>query len=218
MEVFESIRKIVVNFVNGDVDVKKSEDSNVHISYTTVGETKVVIKRRGDVLEVIEKPRKRKILGIITGPVEKSWVEMEIKVPEGVSFEIRGVTGNVKIQDAECEEVVIVNGTVKLQGTILGRISMVNGDIEGSVIVGENSRIATVNGNISLTLEDVEGDGEISTINGDISLYISEFCDVMVVTEGVSHWKSSVNYLEDFEGSHILKLSSLNGGVTVERI
>jgi len=76
-----------------------------------------------------------------------------------------------------------------------------------------------VNGEIELTIEELEGDVEVSCVNGNVRLRLTEFCDARIVSKSVNGGVELVDIDPDDPvigtGEFEVKISTVNGRVWV---
>ncbi|MFA4640238.1 DUF4097 family beta strand repeat-containing protein [Pyrococcus kukulkanii] len=211
--IFEDVREVIVSSVSGKITVEEHKEDFVEVNYTIEGECDVEIKQEGEKLIIKEKPKRKKILGIINKDL-KGKADITVKVPESVSVAASTVNGTVLIEGAKAGKITSVNGSIVLKEARVSEISTVNGGVSGSIALAEDLKVSAVNGSISLDIEDIEGDGIVSTVNGSVRIRMSDLCDVTVIATAVN----GRIHVDDFEdGEFKLKISTVNGSVVVER-
>lgn len=183
---------LVVDNVNGNIFIEKSDDDNVYI-----------------VAEMISK----------RGTSEFKKVEVIIEIDDRILVKTRqlernpkvSVNYNIKIPSTvKVKEVDSVNGGIKITG-VSGNLhaDTVNGGIK---LIGINGTVTadTVNGGI--TVEDCESIGDLDTTNGSITVYVKTINrDVDLDTTNGSitvHLSTKVDAEIDF--------SAVNGSVKVQ--
>ncbi|AFL94293.1 hypothetical protein CL1_0078 [Thermococcus cleftensis] len=213
---FEDILEVEIKATNGRIEIEGWENDYVEVNYVPHGEVKVTVEQKGSRLIIGEEP-KRKFLNLLG---EKGWAEISVKVPRGVLVNAKNVNGELKARGVRFEEVTTVNGKITLEDCEAEKLSTVNGEIRAGLTVAGPLKASTVNGEIELTIEELEGDVEVSCVNGDIVLRLTEFCDARIVSKGVNGDVKLVGIDPDDPvigtGEFEVKASTVNGDVRVE--
>ncbi|ASJ07106.1 hypothetical protein A3L08_07110 [Thermococcus pacificus] len=216
--IFENVKEVEIKAVNGKLNIEGWEQSHVEVDYTRHGEVDVEIKKRGDKLIIKEEPKKR-FLNLFG---EGGWAEINLKVPKAVVVNAKNVNGELKAKDVRFGEVTTVNGRISLEDCEAEKLSTVNGRIRANLKVAGPLKASTVNGNIEITLDDLEGDVEVSTVNGGVALYLTDFCDARITAKAVNGGVHFVGIDPENPvigtGDYEVKVSTVNGSVRVELV
>ncbi|ASJ04551.1 DUF4097 family beta strand repeat-containing protein [Thermococcus barossii] len=216
--IFENVREVEIKATNGRIEIEGWENDHVEVNYVPHGEVTVNVERKGSRLIIREEP-KRKFLNLLG---EKGWAEIEVKVPRRVLINAKNVNGELKARGVRFGEVTTVNGEITLEDCEAEKLGTVNGEIRAGLTVAGPLKASTVNGEIELTIEELEGDVEVSCVNGDIVLRLTEFCDARIVSKSVNGSVELVDIDPDDPvigtGEFKVKISTVNGGVRVELI
>ena len=216
---FEDVREVHLNFVNGRVNVSAWGEDAVEVSYTKHGEVEVIVENMGGKLVINEKPRRKfRFLDIIKA--EEGWVEMELKVPRRVPVNARNVNGELIAEGVRFTEVTTVNGEITLKNCDAELMKSVNGEIEAHLPVAGPLEVSTVNGDIEVTLEELDGDVSVSCVNGDITLRLTEFCDARIEAKKVNGDVELVGISDGVigTGDFLIRVKTVNGDVRVELV
>ncbi len=231
---FEDVREVHLNFVNGRVNVSAWDEDAVEVSYTKHGEVDLIVENMGGKLVINEKPRRKfRFLGIIKA--EEGWVEMELKVPRGVPVNARNVNGELIAEGVRFTEVTTVNGELIADGirftdvtTVNGEITLrnceaelmksVNGEIDAHLRVAGPLEVSTVNGDITVTIEELEGDVNVNCVNGDVTIRLTEFCDARIEAKKVNGDVELIGIPDGIigTGEFPIRIKTVNGDVRVE--
>jgi DUF4097 and DUF4098 domain-containing protein YvlB len=215
---FEGIREVEIKATNGRIEIEGWENDYAEVNYTVHGEVEVTVERKGSRLIIREEP-KRKFLNLLR---ESGWAEIGVKVPRRVLINAKNVNGELRARDVRFEEVTTVNGEITLRDCEAEKLSTVNGEIRAGLTVAGPLKASTVNGEIELAIEELEGDVEVSCVNGDIVLRLTEFCDARIVSKRVNGDVKLVGIDPDDPvigtGEFEVKASTVNGDVRVELI
>ncbi|AEH24403.1 DUF4097 family beta strand repeat-containing protein [Pyrococcus yayanosii] len=218
---FENVREVEIRATNGRIEIEGWENDHVEVNYTVHGEANVEVEQKGSKLIIREEPKKRRVLGLF----EKSlggWAEIEMRIPRSVLVRARNVNGELKARGACFGDVTTVNGEISIENCEAEKLSSVNGGIRAHLTVAGPLQVKTVNGEIELTIEELEGDVEVSCVNGDITLRLTEFCDARIIIKRVSGDVKFVGIDPDEPvigtGEFRVKVSTVNGDVRVELI
>ena len=134
----------------------------------------------------------------------------------------RNVNGELKARSVRFEDVITVNGEIGLKDCEAEKLSAVSGEINAHLTVAGPLQAKTVNGEIELTLEELDGDVEVSTVNGDIVLRLTEFCDARIIAKKINGEVKLVGIDPDEPiigtGEFEVKVSTVNGDIRVELI
>ena len=215
---FEDVREVHLNFVNGMVNVSAWDEDAVEVSYTKHGEVDLIVENMGGKLVINEKPRRKfRFLGIIKA--EEGWVEIELKVPRGVPVNARNVNGELIADGIRFTDVTTVNGEITLRNCEAELMKSVNGEIDAHLRVAGPLEVSTVNGDITVTIEELEGDVNVNCVNGDITLRLTEFCDARIEAKKVNGDVELVGIGQDGiigTGEFPIRIKTVNGDVRVE--
>ncbi|WP_297477782.1 DUF4097 family beta strand repeat-containing protein [Thermococcus sp.] len=215
---FENAREIEVGAVNGLVIIEGWENGYAEVSYVPHGEVDVEVEQKGSRLIIKEKPKK-KFLNLLR---ESGWAEINLKVPKSAVVNARNVNGELKARGVRFREVTTVNGEIHLEDCEAEKLSTVNGEITAHLSVAGPLKASTVNGELEITIEELEGDVEASCVNGDIVLRLTDFCDARIETKKANGDVEFVGIDPDEPvigtGEFTVKVSTVNGDVRVELI
>jgi DUF4097 and DUF4098 domain-containing protein YvlB len=223
---FNSDGKISIDNVNGSIWIEAWDKNEIKFEYTKTADSKerlseveVKINSNRDFFKVSTEydQVKRKSGYYTNGKYYKLQVEYRLFVPKNARLDtIETVNGSIYI--SKMENIVVanaVNGTVKgenLRGTV--KLETVNGASEASFDGIENKgliSIETVNGSAILTIpSDADATIKAETLNGSIN---NDFG--MFVKKGKYVGKNLYSKLGNGESQ--IKLSSVNGGLTIRR-
>jgi len=216
---FEDVKEVDLKATNGRVEIEGWENDYVEVNYTVHGEVDVVIENENGTLVITEKPkRKFKFVGIIKA--EEGWAEIEVKVPKSVPVKAKNVNGELTAKGVRFTDVTTVNGEIKLRNCEAELIKSVNGEIEAHLPVTGPLEVSTVNGDITVTVEELEGDVSVSCVNGDIVLRLTDFCDARIEAKKVNGDVKLVGIPDGTigTGEFCIKVKTVNGDVKVELI
>ncbi|WP_297552866.1 DUF4097 family beta strand repeat-containing protein [Thermococcus sp.] len=214
---FEDVREVHLNFVNGMVNVSAWDEDAVEVSYTKHGEVDLIVENMGGKLVINEKPRRKfRFLGIIKA--EDGWVEMELKVPRGVSVNARNVNGELIADGIRFTDVTTVNGEITLRNCEAELMKSVNGEIDAHLRVAGPLEVSTVNGDITVTIEELEGDVNVNCVNGDVTIRLTEFCDARIEAKKVNGDVELIGIPDGIigTGEFPIRIKTVNGDVRVE--
>ncbi|AJC72545.1 hypothetical protein X802_10550 [Thermococcus guaymasensis DSM 11113] len=216
--IFENVREVDIKATNGRIEIEGWENDYVEVDYTIHGEVNVEVEQKGSKLIIREEPKK-KFLNLLR---ENGWAEISLKVPRNVVVNAKNVNGELKARSVRFENVATVNGRIWLEDCETKNISTVNGEIMAHLTVAGPLKASTVNGEIELTIEELEGNVEVSCVNGDIVLRLTEFCDARIVSKRVN---GDVKLVGIDPGDPVIgtgefevRASTVNGDVRVELI
>jgi len=216
---FEDVKEVDLKATNGRVEIEGWENDYVEVNYTVHGEVDVVIENENGTLVITEKPkRKFKFVGIIKA--EEGWAEIEVKVPKSVPVKAKNVNGELTAKGVRFTDVTTVNGEIKLRNCEAELIKSVNGEIEAHLPVAGPLEVSTVNGDITVTVEELEGDVSVSCVNGDIVLRLTDFCDARIEAKKVNGDVKLVGIPDGTigTGEFRIRVKTVNGDVKVELI
>jgi len=216
---FENVREIEVNAVNGKVEIKGWEKEYAELDYSLHGNDVVVeTDLKNGTLNVAERPR-RKLFNLLG---KNSWAEITLNVPRGVVVNAKNVNGKLKARGVRFGEATTVNGELILEDCEAEKLSTVNGEIKAHLTVAGPLKASTVNGELEVTIEELEGDVEVSCVNGDITLRLTDFCDARIVTKRANGDVKLVGIDPNDPvigtGEFTVRVSTVNGDVRVELI
>lgn len=213
--IFESVGKVRINIENGTITVEGWNESYVKVEYTATGEAGIITKMEGNEL-IIETPRRRFFRLFKNSP--KGKVNVKINIPSDVPVQVAIANGSVNGRNALFELISGVNCDISLEGCRAETLATVSGRIKASIKTADSLTVATVNGPIELTLEELEDDVTVSSVNGDIHIFLSEFCDAKIRANAVN---GSI-HIEDNHGintgKYEVSVNTLNGSITIEFI
>ncbi|NJE10252.1 DUF4097 family beta strand repeat-containing protein [Thermococcus sp. MAR1] len=216
--IFENVREVEINATNGRIEIEGWENDYAEVNYTVHGEVNVEVEQKGSRLIIREEPKKR-FLNLLRG---NGWAEIVVKVPRSVPVKARNVNGELKARSVRFEDVTTVNGEISLEDCEAEKLNTVNGEVRAHLTVAGPLQAKTVNGEIELTIEELEGDVEVSCVNGDIVLRLTEFCDARIVSKRVNGDVKLVGVDPDEPiigtGEFEVKVSTVNGDIRVELI
>lgn len=215
---FEGIREVEIKAVNGHLDIEGWEQSHVEVDYTKHGEVDVKIEQNGDKLVIKEEPKKRflNLLG------ESGWAEINLKVPKGVVINAKNVNGELRARNVRFDEITTVNGRIDIEDCEAQKLSSVNGTIRAHLRIAGPMKASTVNGRLTVAIDELEDDVELSTVNGSITLRLTDFCDARITAKAVN---GGVHFVGIDPGNPVVgtgdyevKVSTVNGSVRVELV
>ncbi|AHF80197.1 DUF4097 family beta strand repeat-containing protein [Thermococcus paralvinellae] len=213
--IFESVEKIKVSIENGTITVEGWNEGYVEVEYTATDEAGIITKMEGNKL-IIETPRRRFFKLFKNSP--KGEVNVKINIPSDVPVQVVIANGSVNGRNALFELISSVNCDISLEGCRAKTLATVSGRIRASIKTADSLTVATVNGPIELTLEELEDNVTVSSVNGDIHIFLSEFCDAKIRANAVN---GSI-HIEDTHsinaGKYGVNVSTLNGSITIELI
>ncbi|WP_148882171.1 DUF4097 family beta strand repeat-containing protein [Thermococcus aciditolerans] len=216
--IFENVREVDIKATNGRIEIEGWENDYAEVNYTVHGEVEVTVEQKGSGLIIMEEPKKR-FLNLLR---ESGWAEIEVKVPRRVLINAKNVNGELKARGVRFEDVTTVNGEIDLKDCEAEKLSTVNGEVRAHLTVAGPLKASTVNGEIELTIEELEGDVEVSCVNGDIVLRLTEFCDAKIVGKRVNGDVKLIGIDPDDPvigtGEFEVMASTVNGDVRVELI
>jgi hypothetical protein len=139
-------------------------------------------------------------------------VQFRVEVPRGVRFIGHTVNGTVEALGLESDvRAITVNGDIELSTEGFAEAETVNGSIDavvGSADLGDGVSFSTVNGSISLDLNDaVDADVDASWLNGSFET------DLPFALQGRLSRRSARGVLGD--GGPRLELSTVNGSIRI---
>ncbi|WP_297499840.1 DUF4097 family beta strand repeat-containing protein [Thermococcus sp.] len=216
---FENVKEVRIEAVNGRLNIKGWDEEHVELEYRFHGDdVKVETDMRNGTLTVVEKPR-RKFFNLLG---KDSWAEISLKVPKNVIVNARNVNGKLKARGVRFEEATTVNGEMHLEDCEAEKVSTVNGEIKAHLKVAGPLKASTVNGDLEITIEELEGDIDVSCVNGHVTLRLTDFCDARIVEKRVNGDVKLVGMDPNDPvigtGEFTVKVSTVNGDVRVELI
>ncbi len=220
--IFENVKEVEINSLNGKINIKAWDNAYAEVSYILHGEVEVETEQKNSKLIIREKPKKRKVLGVFSKS-SNGWAEIEIKVPKGTPVKARNVNGELKAEGVTFKEAITVNGTLEINGYTVERLSSVNGTIKAHLAIAGPLNVTTVNGNVELTIEDLEGNVSIGTVNGDVKLYLTDFCDAKISVKKRVNGSINLIGIDEEEpiigaGTFEVSVGTVNGDARVEVI
>ncbi|MFK7956256.1 MAG: DUF4097 domain-containing protein [Lysobacterales bacterium] len=166
---------ISVDNVNGDIEIRAWDESDVQLTYRITGKSEKTLER---VKVKVKADASHLRINTVHSKSNSWWgssdggsVSYEMKVPMGArlrsvetvngSIEIVGVSGEV---DAET-----VNGSIEVRG------------------VSSDAKLSTVNGRVEAQLDRLQSDQRVSleSVNGQILVYLPDDADVEIRAETV---------------------------------
>ena len=178
---FENVREIRVKAINGLISLEVWENDYTEVNYTVHGDVDIILQQRGDVLKVEERPKKRfHLFGSREG-----WADIEVKVPKRAIVWAKNINGEIKASGIRFTNVTTVNGDIELRECEAELIKTVNGEIMAHMRVGPR-KVSTVNGEIELTVEELDDDMNVNCMNGDVTLRLTDFCDARIRAKSVN--------------------------------
>jgi len=179
-------KRVSLENINGDILIRQSRDS----SEMTISATKEVkvskkdldkpfdeitinIESEDDIIRItteINIQRRSKFFNINLG--NKATVDYVITVPAGLELKIENVNGNVTCNELNNDLTLnLVNGKTKLSNySGLLECEIVNGSFTGEILSTKGIGISTVNGSITLNLNNyLNAEIIAETVNGKIS-------------------------------------------------
>jgi len=215
---FEDIREVDLKATNGRIEIEGWENDHVEVNYTTHGDVDLTIENENGTLVIREEPRRR--FRFLSPFGKEGWVEMELKVPKGVPVKAKNVNGELTAKEVRFTEVITVNGEIKLRDCEAGLIKTVNGEIEAYLPVAGPLEVSTVNGDVTVTIEELEGDVSVSSVNGDITLRLTEFCDARIETKNINGDVELVGISGGVigTGEFLIPVKTVNGSVRIELV
>ena len=215
---FENVKEVEIKAVNGHLDIEGWEKDYVEVDYIVHGEVDVKVEQKGSRLLIKEEPKK-KFLNLLR---ESGWAEINLKVPRSVVVNAKNVNGELKARGVRFEEATTVNGEMNLEDCEAENVSTVNGEIKAHLTTAGPLKASTVNGELEITIEELEGNVEVSCVNGDITLRLTDFCDARIVAKRVNGDVKLVGIDPNDPvigtGEFTVKVSTVNGDVRVELV
>ncbi|ASJ09149.1 hypothetical protein A3L11_07865 [Thermococcus siculi] len=215
---YENVKEVEIKAVNGRVEIEGWENDYVEVDYVIHGEVDVKVEQNGSKLIIKEEPKKR-FLNLIG---KEGWAEITVKVPKNVVVNAKNVNGELRARGVLFGEATTVNGEMILKECQVGELSTVNGEIEAHLTVAGPLRASTVNGDLDITIEELEDDVEVSCVNGDITLRLTDFCDARIVAKR-THGDIELVGIDPENpvigtGEYEVRVSTVNGDVRVELV
>jgi len=216
--IFENIREVDINAVNGRIEIESWENDYVEVNYTIHGDVDVEIEQDGDRLVIEEKPKKK----LLNLRGDSDWAEIWVKVPRNVLVKAKNVNGELEARGVRFEEATTVNGRIELKDCEAEKLSTVNGKITAHLTAAGPLEVSAVNGKAELTIEDLEGDVEAKCVNGGITLRLTEFCDARIISKRVNGDVKLVGIDPDNPaigtGEFEVRVKTINGYARVELV
>ncbi|NJE42161.1 DUF4097 domain-containing protein [Thermococcus sp. GR6] len=216
---FDGVRRIELHLVAAETRVESWDESYVELTYELHGDdVKVDANLNGETLTIKEKPRRR----FFNRLGKDSWAEITLKVPRGVTLRVDTVIGKLRAEGVRFEEATTVNGTLILEECEAEMLKTVNGEIRPHLPVAGPLKASTVNGDIELTIEELEDDIEVNCVNGNMTLCLTDFCDARIISKKVNGNVRfvGINPNDPIIGTGELevKVSTVNGDVKIELV
>ncbi len=215
---FENVREIWINAVNGTVRLEAWDEDHTSVSYTTHGEVEVEIQQEMSRLVINEKQRKK--FRLFGG--RKGWAEIEVKAPRNTIIKARNVNGELYARGLRFQEAITVNGEIELDSCEAELLTSVNGTIKARLALAGPLTASTVNGELELDIEELDDNIQVSTVNGDIRLRLTDFCDAKITTKKVNGDVELVGINPEEPvigaGTYDVRVSTVNGDVRVELV
>lgn len=216
--IFENVREVDINATNGRIEIEGWENDYVEVNYTIHGEVNVEVEQMESRLVIREEPKKR-FLNLLR---ENGWAEIEVKVPRNVPMIAKNVNGELRARGVRFEDVTTVNGEIDLKDCEAEKLGTVNGEVRAHLTVAGPLKASTVNGELELTIEELEGNVEVGCVNGEVVLRLTEFCDARIVRKRVNGDVRLVGIDPDDPvigaGEFEVRASTVNGDVRVELV
>jgi len=214
---FESVKEVEIKAVSGHLDIEGWNNDYAEVDYVVHGDVDVDVEQKGSRLLIKEEPKKfLNLLG------ESGWTEINLKVPRSVIVNAKNVNGELKARGVRFEEATTVNGEIHLEDCEAEKLSTVNGEIKAHLTAAGPLKASTVNGELEITIEELEDDVEVSCVNGNIVLRLTDFCDARIVTKRVNGDVKLVGIDPNDPvmgtGEFTVKVSTVNGDVRVELV
>ena len=221
---FNANGRVQVSNVNGSITVESWDRNEIKFEYTKVASTKerltemeVRISARQDVFTVETKYDRVKRNKNNRWKNNKLYANFKLTVPHG----------------ARLDEIETVNGSVTVSNmTNYSAISAVNGSVKASNIRG-TAKLQTVNGTVYADFDRLKDNSIISlgTVNGSVKLLIPSDSNATVKADTMNGRISNEFRLPVRKGKYVgrdmygkigngnakIKLSSVNGGLSVSR-
>lgn len=222
----EEFTSIEIKSENAEVDVIPTDQSMAKIEYTTNGvdarESTFTTDVKGKTLSVTVEDEWKFRFAFFS---QSQHLTVFLPKKQYESFKIENGNGQVQVEQMKMKHV---------------QVTLTNGDVELTSLAAENIRVESTNGKIQL--QDVDGEIKGSTVNGEIYVSTKDLNrplelrstngSIMVQTEkepknarfDVSVVNGDINILDKYTGSttigkgeNLIKLTTVNGEVTVTR-
>lgn len=214
----KEIEKIIVENVNGNIEISGEERENIEIEAIKKAERqahlknlKIDIKKTGRDLNIKTEHTRSYFLGFI--PVQMGGsVNYKIRIPRDIKLKIETVNGNISIEN------------------ILSFIEAesVNGDINLKEISG-NGTFETVNGNIKIKIKSTSPNLSAESVNGSIYLISEEKINAKYYFEVVNGKIKIIPSIMEIkstspkeisgilgDGKGKINIETVNGNITIE--
>ncbi len=183
-----TVKKIVVDNTNGDIEIMRSNDST-GITVKAIKEGKVKYSERDKPLENISvivdssngvvsfKTEIKKSMGVFKKSDGGS-VEFEIRVPKNVEVELSTTNGDISMMNVpNAAKLNTVNGEILFANAYgVYEATSVNGSIVGNIDSTKGIELKTTNGSIKLgNMKNVSCEVNASNVNGSIKYKDIEF-------------------------------------------
>jgi len=215
---FENVKAVEIVAVNGRVEIEGWEEDHVEVNYTAHGDVEVKVERMGEKLIVREEPKKK----FLNLRGKEGWAEIMLKVPKSVIVNAKNVNGEIEARGVIFGEVTTVNGEINLRECRAERLKAVNGEVEAHLTIAGPLKASTVNGDLEITIEELDGNVEVSCVNGDVTLRLTDFCDARIIPKTSRGDIELVGIDPDDPvigtGEYEVRVSTVNGDVTVELV
>lgn len=213
-----SVKKIVVDNTNGDIEIIRSNDST-GITVKAIKEGKVKYTERDKPLENISvivdssngvvsfKTEIKKSMGIFKKSDGGS-VEYEVRVPKNVEVEISTTNGDISMLNVpNTAKLNTINGEILFANAYgVYEATSVNGSIVGNIDSTKGIYLKTTNGSIKLgNMKNVSCEVNVSNVNGSIKYKDIEF-------KNLSSSKHSLSGILNNGGAK-MDVSSTNGSI-----
>ncbi len=214
---FENVKEVKIKAVAGKVEIEGWDKEYVELEYRLHGDdVRVETDLKNGTLTVVEKPR-RKFFNHLG---KDSWAEIWLKIPRNAVVDLNNVTGTVRGKDVRFKEVVTVNGGITLESCETESLKSVNGGITAHLSIAGPLKASTVNGSLTVTIDELEDDVELSCVNGGITLRLTDFCDARILAKRVNGDVRFINIDPENPvigtGDYEVRVSTVNGDVRVE--
>ncbi|MBM3240101.1 DUF4097 domain-containing protein [Candidatus Poribacteria bacterium] len=177
----EDIQKIIVNNVDGDINIRTQNSNEINITAEKLitadsmesarsfaQQVDIDVYRNGDILriETVSPYSMSKEIGEVR-------VDYEIEIPLIMDVEVSNTTGDVTVEDTDGDiDIATTNGDI-IVANVSGDVEAtnINGEIALSDIEGEVDANST-NGDLTMSIRSATVNCQAKTTNGDIILYI----------------------------------------------
>ena len=216
---FKGVESVKLALVVGRAEVEGWDGDCVEVSYNLHGDdVRVETEVEDGTLLIAEKPRRKFFNRLGKG----NWAEIRVRVPKGTIVNVNNVNGTVEGRDARFKEIKTVSGKVDLRNCEVRQMKCVNGHIRATLPVAGPLNASTVNGALEITIEDIEGEVNVSSVNGNVFLRLTEFCDARIEVKKANGCVELVGVDPENPvigtGEFPIRVKTVNGYVRVELI